>query len=367
MKIRHTGRNIVKSNSNISVVVDLEAYKKMQCYIDICDKEVGWLGTAYKIGNEIRVTDVFLFEQEVHATTCELTPGGIADFVTELYNTMDADDAMEISNNLTCWGHSHVRMSVSPSGQDDIQLRSFASSGHEWFLRVIGNKMGEYEYTYIDYTLGIEIKDLDWRINIPGLELDDIKQGIKSEVDKKVKEKKIARNIPYYNNNCRSSGYYPPYGGKAYLSTSKGIEPVSSAKNKYDYSGYNYYEDSLLDEDYFDSYLKGQKAEAINELNSTGDNEENILANMKASSNHDLIMDIIGNDTDLISDAEYQILDEALCQLTLDDLAYIGGCKSDVASKYLKDNTSDYFTDAEIDELHDLCIYYKENINKLNQ
>lgn len=368
MKIKHTGKNVVKMSNGLSVVVELEAYKKMQCYIDICDKEVGWLGTAYKEGNEIRVTDVFLFDQEVHATTCELTPGGIADFVTNLYNIMDADEAMEISNNLTCWGHSHVRMGVSPSGQDDIQLRSFSSSGHEWFLRVIGNKFGEYEYTYIDYTLGIEIKDLDWRINIPGLDISDIKEDIKTEVKQKVREKVITRvtPTPYYNNNYyRSSAFYPSdNSGKTYISTSDGIKPVTKTRNRYDYGGYNYYEDSLLDEDYFDRYLKSQKEEAIN--NVASEEEDNILANMGASCNHDLIMDILGNNTDLASDAEYQILDEALCQLTLDDLAYLSTCSVDVALKYMKDNTADYFTDAEIDELHDICIYYKENLMKLN-
>lgn len=359
MKIKHTGRNIVKTNNNISVVVELEAYKKMQCYIDLCDKEVGWLGTAYKVGSEIRITDVFLFDQEVHATTCELTPGGIADFVTNLYNTMDADDAMEISNNLTCWGHSHVRMSVSPSGQDDIQLRSFSSSGHEWFLRVIGNKMGDFEYTYIDYTLGIEIKDLDWRIEIPGLDLNDIKQEIQSEVKEKVRAKVIP--TPYYN---RGSASISPYSGNTYISTNKGIKPITKTRNgyDYDYGGYNYYEDSLLDEDYFDRYLKGQKEEAMNKVV----DEEDILADMGVSSSHDLIMDILGNNTDLASDAEYQILDEALCQLTLDDLAYISTCSAKKALKYVKDNTSDYFTDAEIDELHDICIYYKNNLQKLN-
>lgn len=361
MKIKHTGKNIVKTNSKISVVVELEAYKKMQCYIDICDKEVGWLGTAYKVGNEIRITDVFLFEQEVHATTCELTPGGIADFVTNLYNTIDADEAMEISNNLTCWGHSHVRMGVSPSGQDDIQLRSFSSSGHEWFLRVIGNKFGEYEYTYIDYISGIEIKDLDWRIEIPGLTLDDIKQEIKSEINQKVRAKT-------YTPTYKRAVINPTHKGNTYISTSSGIKPVINTNEGYNNDGdyYHYYEDSLLGEDYFDAYIKSQKSKYIGSITEKDEDEEDILIKMGASSSHALIMDILGNNTDLASDVEYQILDEALCQLTLDDLAYLSTCSAKTALQYVKDNTSDYFTDNEIDELHDICVYYKNNLQKLN-
>ena len=201
MKINHQGTNKITMPGKLRVEVELEAFKKMQCYIDICNEEVGWLGTAYKEGNVITIKDVFLFDQEVHATTCELTPQGLADFTMGLFETLPSDDAMEIVNNMALWGHSHVRMSVSPSGQDDAQLREFSNSGYTWFLRVIGNKRGEFEYTYMDYETGIEVKDLDWEVKIPGLDLAELKKEVKAEVELKVKRKEY------------TSLYSPTYGG----------------------------------------------------------------------------------------------------------------------------------------------------------
>lgn len=348
MKLNHKGTKTIKLNNMIEVEIELDAYKKMKCYIDLCDKEVGWLATAYKEGNVIRIKDAFLFDQEVHATTCELTPGGIADFVTNLYMTMDADEAMEISNNLTCWGHSHVNMSVTPSGQDDIQLRSFSTSGHDWFLRVIGNKRGEFEYTYIDYNSGIEIRDLDWSIIIPGLDMEDMKAGIEEEMKVKVRAKKY--EMPNWNRLGKNTTTpYTPYGG--YFNSSK-VTPKSYIANNQGYS--------LLDDDFFNEYIKGEKSKLKEK------DAEDVLADMGASTNHDLIMDIVGNNSDLVTDMEYQILDEALCQLTLDDLAWLSACNLEVAVSYLKDTTTDYFTDSEIEELHAICVYYKKNIDKLN-
>lgn len=338
MKLNHKGKNIIKLNSNMSVVIELEAFKKMQCYIDLCSKEVGWLGTAYKEGSVIRIKDVFLFDQEVHATTCELTPGGIADFVTNLYMTMDSDDAMEISNNLTCWGHSHVNMGVSPSGQDDIQLRSFSSSGHEWFLRVIGNKRGEYEYTYIDYTTGIEIRDIDWRVEIPGLEMDTLKTEIKSEMDVKVREKKYETKT-FYGGVTR---------GRNYISNPSGYA-------------------SLLDDDYFDQYIKSQSKIEYKQKKEEEKEETNILAGMAASDNHDSIMSIVGGNTDNITDTEYQILDEALCHLVLDELQFISTCNtSEAGISFIKDVTGDFFTVQEMYELYEICRNYRKNLAILN-
>ena len=359
MKLAHKGRNIITTRNTISVEIELEAYKKMQCYIDVCNKEVGWLGTAYKEGNVVRITDVFLFEQEVHATTCELTPGGIADFITNLYMTIDTDEAMEISNNLTCWGHSHVNMGVSPSAQDDIQLRSFSTSGHDWFIRVIGNKKGEFEYTYIDYNTGVEIKDLDWKVIVPGLEMVSLKEEIRQEVASKVKDKPIyqtwSANKNLNLNRHKFETMYPTRP-KNYVSTSDGYECLV---------GYDYF-DSYIEEQQALFDMEQQKKEIKVNKASIIEEEENILARMQASSNHDMIMNISGNNTDLITDTEYQILDEALCHLTLDELAHISNYEElEDASAYIKAAVSDYFTDIEIAELHTICKNYSKNLNFL--
>ena len=118
----------------------------MKYYVQLSNKEIGWLGEAYKNeqSNYIYIKDVMLFKQEVHMTTCEITPEGLSDFAEEL---LQLKNGMDIWNNLTVWGHSHVNMGVSPSSQDHDQMKVFKDGGHKWFLRIIANKSGELETT----------------------------------------------------------------------------------------------------------------------------------------------------------------------------------------------------------------------------
>ena len=59
-----------------------KAYDKMRLYVELCQDEIGWLGYVEKLqdGQGYMVTDVFLVDQEVHATTTELSPTAIIDF-----------------------------------------------------------------------------------------------------------------------------------------------------------------------------------------------------------------------------------------------------------------------------------------------
>lgn len=165
------------------------ALDKMAWYVQGCDKEIGWLGRVERLENNIFVIhDVYLFKQEVHATTCEINPEGLADFVTELF-TNDTENAMEIVNNLRLWGHSHVNMSVSPSGQDETQVNTFKEA-NPWFIRVIANKSGEMEFSIFDWEQGIKFKNVKWveyRANQTALE-----ETIKAEIASKVTTKSYA-------------------------------------------------------------------------------------------------------------------------------------------------------------------------------
>lgn len=144
------------------VGITSEALTKMAVYVKECSDEIGWLGTAYKneAENTILIDDVYLFDQDVHGATTEITPEGLSDFATELLEQGDA--GIEIWNNLKMWGHSHVNMGVSPSAQDNDQMRTFAEGGHDWFIRLICNKKGEMKLDLYDYRNGIAFIDLQW-------------------------------------------------------------------------------------------------------------------------------------------------------------------------------------------------------------
>lgn len=124
-----------------------EAMYKMRYYIDKTDKEIGWLGYVNKVSDTLYIIeDVVLLKQKVHSATTEIDPGAIAELVTELCKT---EEGKEKYNKLKMWGHSHVNMSTGASGQDDAQMNDFAND--TYFIRLIGNKRGEWNVCLYDY------------------------------------------------------------------------------------------------------------------------------------------------------------------------------------------------------------------------
>lgn len=175
------------------VYITTNAYAKMTHIVNMCNKEVGWLGTAewVKDNNLIVISDILLFNQEVSRTTCEITPEGLAKFAEEI---LQQENGIEIWNSIKLWGHSHVNMGVSPSGQDDSQMKVFADH-NDWFLRIIANKSGELKIDLYDYESNLSYLDLKWELFIP--ELIASKEFIESEIKEKVKEKTYSCNYGY--------------------------------------------------------------------------------------------------------------------------------------------------------------------------
>lgn len=220
-----------------------EALTKMAVYVDECNDEIGWLGTAYKNEeqNTILIQDVYLFDQDVHGATTEITPEGLSDFAEELLSM--GETGIEIWNNLKMWGHSHVRMGVTPSGQDNSQMETFKQSGHDWFIRLIANKNGEMKIDLYDYKLGISYLDLPWvevisdreraiqeQIDALYAQLDQFEaerlEAYKAPIQEEMKAK--VRKMNFSGNKITASGYWQ--GGK-WVSTSKEDEKKTATTN----------------------------------------------------------------------------------------------------------------------------------------
>lgn len=146
-----------------SVEIEAQALAKMWAFVDECPDEIGWLCTATRSKNRITIQDTLLFDQEVHATTTEITPEGLSSFAEEL---LAQPNGMDIWNSIKVWGHSHVRMPINPSAQDDSQMNTFKDSGHDWFVRIIANKHGELKVDVYDYFSGINYLDVPWEMMI---------------------------------------------------------------------------------------------------------------------------------------------------------------------------------------------------------
>jgi hypothetical protein len=134
------------------VLISPAAYQRMLLYVEIANKEVGWLGTV-----------TFLLEQEVTATETELSVDGQNKLVCELLEKGD-DAGVERVNRLRFWGHSHVRMGTSPSGTDESTMNRFGNEGLPWYIRGIFNKLGRGSFAIYYYDRGYRILDAPWAV-----------------------------------------------------------------------------------------------------------------------------------------------------------------------------------------------------------
>ena len=183
-------------DASYNVYILPDARTKMEMYCELCEKEIGWLGFVKKFpGTGYLITDVVLLKQEVHATTTEIDPAALLDFWAATPTEQQAD--------IKLWGHSHVNMSPSPSGQDDSQMDYF-KDGNDWFIRLITNKKGDMNITIYDYANGIEIHDdVLYTYNPKRAEL---RTAIEAEIKEKVKEKTYtapAKTTPTYSGGSK--------------------------------------------------------------------------------------------------------------------------------------------------------------------
>lgn len=175
-----------------------QAKQKMEMYCDLSDGEIGWLAFVEKFDTQgFLITDCALLKQEVHSTTTEITPEGLLEF----WNSTP----VERQGQIKLWGHSHVNMSPTPSGQDNSQMDYF-KDGNPWFIRLITNKKREYYIDIYDYANGLKIHmdQADLITYNPGAK--ELRESIEAEIKEKVSKKETT-----YSKSYGSGAYTNPY------------------------------------------------------------------------------------------------------------------------------------------------------------
>ena len=205
--LKKTGEAKITLAKKPIVLFSSDAILKMKLYTKEVNDEVGWLGTVNKIGNNYYVSDVFLFEQDVHGTTTEITPEGLTTFAEEI---LQEEDGVEKWNNMKLWGHSHVNMRVFASSQDDKQIKELKANT-DFFIRVIMNKKDEIKIDIVDDDVVVENADFaeinnqdvtnllklieEAKAQIEEIKLkreEELAVEVKKEVKEKVREKRSA-------------------------------------------------------------------------------------------------------------------------------------------------------------------------------
>lgn len=218
-----------------AIAITDDAIIKMNAYVQECPDEIGWFFTVKEDEvdkNLFIIEDCYLFPQEVHSTTTEVNSEKLAEFAEEL---MQLPNYMEIWNSLRGWGHSHVKMSVSPSPQDDTQMNFFQNAGQPFFIRAIANKNGEIKFDIYHYERGVIYTDVMW-FEYPSIEdrtIFDAIRKLQAQLDakKKQKEKESSEEIKEQISKKVKKLTYQ-YGGESRGSyASSNFQKHSQAKN----------------------------------------------------------------------------------------------------------------------------------------
>ncbi|MFA7193480.1 MAG: hypothetical protein WC087_01000 [Candidatus Paceibacterota bacterium] len=203
----HTTLEVLTLKHHIpTVFVSPLALFKMYVIVGAINIEVGWLGTARRLGEDFIIDDVFLFPQTVSGGHTEILPEALQEFVMEILSKEGGD---EIFNNIRFWGHSHGNGGTYPSGQDNDQMKIFQSFGTDFFLRGILNRQGDINFGIYDWEKGFAFHSVPWKWTEEDIDdwdkLDEIRNDLREEMKRKVTALRFA---PY------SPPFFKGFGGK---------------------------------------------------------------------------------------------------------------------------------------------------------
>jgi hypothetical protein len=222
-----------------------EAWVKQCHLVDKCTKEVGWFAMVDhdEKANTFTITEIVIPNQEVTAAETDIGKEDLADAAMELI------EAGKDTSKLYAWFHSHVNMTVTPSGQDEYQVEDFLEDLADQpevpaFIRGIQNKAGDLKLDVYYIQHGVAYQNCDFYVihdDDPQWALD-----IEAEIRTKVSERKTFHG---YN----QGGSY----GTSKNSDSANLAGVQNGfRSGYNgYGGYGGYDDFEYD-DHYDGYVK---------------------------------------------------------------------------------------------------------------
>lgn len=198
------------------VIINLEAWLKIQALVAECDKEVAWHGLVTKNKNVYTIEDIVVFPQTV--TGCTVTSDETA------YSLWLAQQPDEIFKKIRFHGHSHVNMGVSPSNVDTSYQEDILINLNDFYIFGIFNKKDDNWMTIFDVEDNVVYEDTDIELVTPDVYTiqwakEAIKEFVKETTPKSYKKdtkKKTAQELreeeEYVYGNYGYDGY-DYYGG----------------------------------------------------------------------------------------------------------------------------------------------------------
>lgn len=181
------------------------AWMKMHALVREFDKEVAWHGVVTRGEDETKdeyiISDILVYPQEVTGTTVDMDVEGYSKW---LYDNRED----ERFSNIRMQGHSHVNMTVTPSGTDLSHQNEILAQLKEdsFYIFVIWNKSG---------AKNIRIYDIKKNIIFETSDIDIVVKGFIEEAKNIVTEKKYTPPATTYP-GCSNYTGYPNYTGVKY-------------------------------------------------------------------------------------------------------------------------------------------------------
>ena len=120
----------------------LAAQAKIDALVFSSDIEIGWHMLMYLDRGTYYVVDIILYPQLATAATVEGDDEHYAHWIASI-----SDEEFSM---LRGQGHSHVNMSVKPSGVDINFYEKMLTVAKDYYLFMIANKRGETEFIFYD-------------------------------------------------------------------------------------------------------------------------------------------------------------------------------------------------------------------------
>jgi len=173
-------------DSKAVVWIAPKAYKKTLALVTEFSDEVAWHGTVTRSGeNEFVIEDIIVYPQEVTGSTVNTDQEAYTKWLYAM------DD--KTFNKLRMQGHSHVNMSVSPSGVDDRHRQQILEQldGGMFYVFMIWNKSLSVHTLIYDMEKNILYEDKDVDVKLLGGEgMDKFLENAREKVQKKTFGKK---------------------------------------------------------------------------------------------------------------------------------------------------------------------------------
>jgi hypothetical protein len=150
-------------NCKANVLITPEAYRKIVTLVTEFSSEVAWHGTVSRSDisiNEFTIEDVFVYPQEVTGSTVNTDQ---EEYTKWLYALPD-----DTFNQIRMQGHSHVNMSVSPSGVDDRHRQQILEQleSDMFYIFMIWNKSLSIHTLIYDMANNILYEDKDVEVKL---------------------------------------------------------------------------------------------------------------------------------------------------------------------------------------------------------